>query len=95
MIGLSQSQIGKIERWIQPLREDLVPRLAGIFGVQPWEVVAPDNPTARHRALLELFDRLGAENQDRLLRIGETLLKEPAALDLPPPQHRSARRKRA
>lgn len=72
LIGLSQTQVGKVERHKHRLQPHLVKKIAEVFGVATWEVV--EERDEQHRILLEMFDQMTSEQRAQYLGHGEVLL---------------------
>lgn len=82
IVGLEQSQIGKIERGQSGLQDYQVDLFAKALKVQPWEVteVGPQ----RRRLLLDIFEQLPPDKQSTLLTLGRALAETPTPYGEPP-----------
>jgi len=89
-IGLSQTQVGKIERGTQRIQPHVLEQLADVFQVSTWKIAEYDRDE-RHRTLLSLFDRMSAEQQRHYIEFGEFTLRP--AESAPAPQRPTGKRR--
>lgn len=82
-VGMSVSNVAKIERGDIRLKTDQLETFARALGVDRAEILSSGLALSpRQKALLDLFSTLPIEDQDRLLRIGRSLgeLPEPTKI---------------
>lgn len=92
-VGVTQTQIGKIERGDLALSLSQALKLAHVLGCRSYELLGlPDSPSRRAQQLIELFDRLSGSQQETLLTLGRALAEEPARFEEEPPPARRDRR---
>lgn len=77
LVGMSYQQVGKYERGALRLKADQLSAFGRAFRCESWELLS-DSPTisAQQRVLLDLFERLSAEDRLRLIRLGDALAEQ-------------------
>lgn len=72
----SNQQISRLELGQRRLPTVWMDRIAEALRCQPTDIIAAAAGSPRKRAMMDIFDRLDPEDQDRLIKMG-TALAEP------------------